>query len=305
MPEIPYTWSSFNKNHPVICRPALPKDTPQVLELTRTIWDGEDYVPMVWGEWMEDTRGLLAVAEWGGRVVGTGKLSLFSPQDVWLEGLRVHPDYEGRGIASHMHDYLINTWLRTGEGTLRLATASFRLPVQHLAERSGFSKIAEFSTYTAPPIEGKRHSFSLLREKELSEALEFACKSPTFALSSSLMDLGWQWTAPDEDHIAEAAGRQQAWWWQDRRGLLVIWEDRESATPRPIISIAACAIGDLQDFLLDYRVVVGNAGYDQAGWAAPLHPDLKPILEASGFNRDWEDAVYVYERKHPTRASRA
>jgi GNAT superfamily N-acetyltransferase len=303
MPEIPYPWSSFNKNHPVICRPALPKDTPEVMELTRTIWDGEDYVPIVWGEWMEDTRGLLAVAECGGKVVGTGKLSFFTHQDVWLEGLRVHPEHEGRGIASRLHDYLIDTWLRTGAGTLRLATASFRLPVQHLAERSGFSKIAEFSTYTAPPVEGKSHRFSLLREKELSEALEFACKSPSFALSNYLMDLGWQWMAPDEDHIAQAAERQQAWWWQDRRGLLVTWEDRESATPRPIISIAACAIEDLGQFLLDYRVVVGNAGYGEAGWAAPLHPDLKPILEASGFNRDWEDAVYVYERKHPTRAS--
>jgi hypothetical protein len=49
MPSSHFTWESFQKNQPIVCRPALPKDTPDVMELTRTIWEGEDYVPKVWG----------------------------------------------------------------------------------------------------------------------------------------------------------------------------------------------------------------------------------------------------------------
>jgi len=68
-----------------------------VLELTRTIWEGDDYVPHVWGEWLADPQGLLAVAEHQGRVLGLGKLTRLSEDDWWLEGLRTHPNTKGGG----------------------------------------------------------------------------------------------------------------------------------------------------------------------------------------------------------------
>ena len=301
MPSSTYAWLSFNKKQPVVCRPALPKDTPDIMELTRTIWEGEDYVPAVWNEWLEEYEGLLAVAELGGRVVGTGKLTRFSPFDWWLEGLRVHPDLQGRGIASHLHDYLFNYWLRTGQGILRLATASFRLAVQHMAERSGFSKVGEFTAYTAPVLDGESPQFTPLAPTGVSEALDFAYHSQSFALSHYLMDLGWQWTAAHETYFTEAAGQQAAWWWRGRRGLLVAWGDRESPVPRQIISVAACQLIDLVALLTDYRVLVGKAGFPETAWSAPLHEKLIPILDQAGFSRDWEDAVYVYAREHPSK----
>ena len=45
----------------VACRPARQSDTVDVMELTRTIWEGEDYVPQVWASWLADRRGRLAV----------------------------------------------------------------------------------------------------------------------------------------------------------------------------------------------------------------------------------------------------
>ncbi len=299
MASSPYNWLTFIKNHPVICRPALPKDTADILEITRTIWDGEDYVPAVWSEWLEDYQGLLAVAERGGQVVGTGKLTLFSPRDWWLEGLRVHPELQGQGIAAHLHDYLLDYWLRAGQGTLRLATASFRLAVQHLAERSGFNKLAEFSAYSAPAIEGDSQYFTDLTLDEVSDALEYAKQSPTFSMSSYLMDLGWQWTAADQSLFTQAIRRQCAWWWQGRRGLLVAWEDRESQVPRQIISLVACQLPDLVPLLEEYRALVEKTGFPEAAWSAPLHPQLTPLLARAGFSREWEDAVYVYARQHP------
>jgi hypothetical protein len=32
---------------------------------------------------------------------------------------------------------------------------------------------------------------------------------------------------------------------------------------------------------------------------APLRPGLLPTLEAAGFQRDWEHAIFVYEKKYP------
>ena len=89
----------------VVCRPALLKDTADMLELTSHIWEGNDYLPQVWAEWLADPEGFLAVAEYGGRVVGIAMLECQQPGEWYLAGLRVHPEMEGRGIAGRLHDY--------------------------------------------------------------------------------------------------------------------------------------------------------------------------------------------------------
>ena len=38
----------------VVCRPALPRDTADVLEFSKFIWNGHDYVKYVWDEWLND-----------------------------------------------------------------------------------------------------------------------------------------------------------------------------------------------------------------------------------------------------------
>lgn len=285
--------------HPVVCRPALPKDTPQVLELTRLFWDGHEYIPLVWEEWLADSEGLLAVAECGNKVVGTGKLTRLSEQDWWLEGLRVHPEYQGRGIAAHLNDYFQDVWLRHGNGNVRLATASTRVKVHHLCERSGFSKVSEITAFLAPILAEDVSTFSPIHEREVPEALKLALESPSLALSSGLMDLGWQWTQPRESHLVDAARRGRAWWWQSRAGLLVTWEDEEDNQKIPGISLAACQLEDLPALLLDFRRLAWKCGYQQAIWNAPLHPELLPELIACGFARDWAESMYIYARQHP------
>jgi len=299
MITIPGSWPFVLKNHPVVCRPALPKDTPEVLELTRTFWEGHDYIPLVWADWLADYEGLLAVAECGGKVVGTGKLTHLSDQDWWLEGLRVHPQYQGKGIASHLNDYHLGIWLRIGRGTLRLATASSRLKVHHMSERCGFIKIAEFSAFVAPVMPEDTSSFSPLQESNIPEALALALHSQSLGWSAGLMDLGWQWANPRGSFLAEAIRRGQAWWWQGQRGLLIIWEDEEDNRKIPGISLAACQVKDIAALLLDFRRLAWKYGYQQAIWNAPLSPELLPTLSTSGFQRDWDEAMYIYAHRHP------
>jgi GNAT superfamily N-acetyltransferase len=179
-------------------RPARQEDTPDVLELTRTIWDGEDYIPYVWQDWLADPQGRLAVADHEGRVVGLGKLTRLSEEDWWLEGLRVHPEYQGHGIASQLNEYLVGYWLENGNGIVRLATSTARLPVHHLCERLGFEKVIEYTPFVAPTIEGESDEpgFQLMTETDVPEGIAYALHSQSLALSSGLMDLSWQWAPP-------------------------------------------------------------------------------------------------------------
>ncbi|MEW6216856.1 MAG: GNAT family N-acetyltransferase, partial [Candidatus Bipolaricaulota bacterium] len=54
-------------------------------------------MPLVLDGWL--TEGGLVVAELNGDLAGFGKLTLLSPGEVWLEGLRVDPTHRGKGVA--------------------------------------------------------------------------------------------------------------------------------------------------------------------------------------------------------------
>jgi ribosomal protein S18 acetylase RimI-like enzyme len=300
-----YHWRKPEILNRLLCRPALPKDTPEVMELTRTIWEGNDYVPGVWQAWLADQQGLLAVAEYGGRVVGLAKLTQIDKEEWWLEGLRVHPDFEGQRIASHLNDYLMEHWKRNYQGVIRLATGSHRLQVQHLCDRNGFTKIAEFTPFVASVLEGltlaeQSSIFTTLKESEMQEALQFFQENPAFSWAPSLMDLCWQWASPSTKLFKEFIESKNAWWWRDKTGLLLLSEDREEKLyPLPIISLLACPVDRLVAALQDYRKLAAILGYSKATWVAPLKSGIEDSLSAAGFQRDWELSVYIYEKRIP------
>lgn len=314
----------FHPEPMLVCRPALPKDTADVLELTSHIWEGRDYIPEVWSEWLADPAGLLVIAEWGGRVVGLIKLSLLGPGEGWLEGLRVHPDFEGRGFASHLLDYIEEAWREMGGSWLGLATASFRVKVQQMSTRRGFSKVGDFTPYSAPalverpgisPLEislpqmpvsastGNSQNpipdaFHLLVHEEVGEALERIRQSPAMDLAWGRMDLGWSWAPPTRDRLLEACDRSQAWWWgPGREGVFVAREDIDDGIRYLSLQLLACPLNALTPCLLDFRRLGGALGFTQVFWLAPMRPEAFQALNAAGYNRTWEDSVYLYEKE--------
>ena len=298
MPDQPLDWRRPETLYTVLCRPALPKDTPDVLELTRTIWDGEDYVPHVWAEWLADDQGVLAAAEYGPRVVGLGKLTRLGEDEWWMEGLRVHPQYEGRGIASRLHEYLLGHWQEHCAGVIRLSTASFRAPVHHLCQRTGFDKIAELTIYRAEAIHGETASIPLAAD-EADAAYQLASASETFPLTAGLLDLGWQWARLSAQRIRGAAQDGRAWWSSSRGGLLLARDDEEENAL--VAQLVAGTIADLPELLSDFRKLGAAAGYPRLEWLAPLDAGVESALGAAGFTREWDASLIVYEKSHPDR----
>jgi len=281
----------------LVCRPALPRDTPDVMELTSRIWEGDDYVPYVWADWMLDYQGLLAVAEYGGRVVGLGKLTRLDPASWWLEGLRVHPEYEGRRIASRLHEYLLAHWQKVGREVLRLATTSTREAVKHLCERTGFRKMLEVTSFIAAPIPVEKAPFAPLEACDLDAALEFALGCQTLAASAGLVELDWCWAVPARQHLEGAQERSGAWWWApegERRGLLLARPDEHDGKKLLMIQMIASAAEELPACLQDCRTLAAELGRELVAWFAPLHPLVVEALQTAGYHRDWDDALYIY-----------
>ncbi len=279
----------------VVCRPALLKDTADMLELTSHIWEGNDYLPQVWAEWLADTEGFLVVAEYGGRVAGIAMLECLQPGEWYLAGLRVHPEMEGRGIAGQLHDYLLDTWQRRyARGIIRLST--HRPKVKHLCERTGFKLICEYTIFIAPSLPELVGSFIPITQNQVEQVLALAYSSPVFDWHARMYGHGWSWSAPQPKFIVQALEKGRAWLWRDGLGALVIGEDSDyDGQPVPIIELLGCPQENLPEMLLDYRRLAAAQGYQQAGWVASLHPDLQPYLEGAGFHRDWDVALSVFE----------
>jgi RimJ/RimL family protein N-acetyltransferase len=280
----------------LVCRAALPLDTPQVLELARHIWNGHDYIPFVWQEWLADAEGCLAVAEYGNRIAGLGKLTRLAEDEWWLEGLRVHPDFEGRGFATHIHRYLMERWRSLGKGVVRLATASKRLAVHRICEKLGFQKVGEFGAYEIQAqSEEQMPDFRLVAGEELDTAFAFASQSPLLPLGSHLIDLGWQWAKPRPAYLQRYVAASQAYWWRERAGLLCVAEDEEAEVKSLLIRWVVCAPQALEGLLVDFARWAARNDYQKAAWIAPLHAPILTALTAAGYQAAWDFSLYIFE----------
>lgn len=284
----------------IVCRPALPLDTPGMSELTSKIWDGEDYIPGVWEEWLFDPHGLLAVAMFSGRIVGIGKLTKLSTDDWWLEGLRVHPQYENQGIASHIHDYLLRIWEEIGSGKIRFATMSTRKPVTYLAQSRHFKIVGEYTTFKAPNATSQnsnwKNPFTFVNLYELDKLVAWLSQMSGQQLAFGLFNLGWQFAPPREEYLRKILLEQQAYWWNLGRGLLIMVEKQDGVTSWARARQILCNPEDLVKILLDLRLIGKIMGHAGITWLAPLLPNVEKSLRDAGYERDWNYSLLVFEK---------
>jgi GNAT superfamily N-acetyltransferase len=279
----------------VVCRPALMKDTADMLELTSHIWEGNDYLPEVWDEWLADPHGFLAVAEYRGRVMGIAMLECQAPGEWYLAGLRVHPAMEGRRIAGQLHDYILDFWQRSyTRGVIRLVT--YRPQVKHLCERTGFRGVCEFTFFVAPSLYEPVDTFTLAEIDHVPKILKVGYESPVYAWLGQMYGHGWSWSAPQPKFIEQAIEKKNAWLWRGGLGVLVTGDDSDDAGPFPYIEWLGCPEQFLPELLLDYRRLAAANGCQKVSWVASLHPDLQPYLNGAGFTRDWDNALTLFER---------
>jgi GNAT superfamily N-acetyltransferase len=288
----------------VLIRPSIARDKADVLEFTKFIWEGHDYIAYVWDDWYMDPHGILAVAEYGGVAVGMGKVARVSKDQWWLEGLRVDPKYQGLKIGTQLHIYLQDWWEQHGGGTLRLMTSWERVEVHHLCERFGWTKVGEVKEHMAPSLDEETAAFAPVQPPELDEALRFALSHLDH--SHGLADLGWQEGAVDAEILHDQCARGDLFWWQPGgahpsglgpSGLVGVWPDEEDGEPLLGIAFMACDVPSLAAMLLDVRRLAARGGIANVTWHAPARDDVEATLRLSGFISRWDGSAYIYEKK--------
>ena len=116
-----------------------PSDKPAVLSIASRIWEGTDYLPAVFDEWVADGQGEFAAVLLDGRVVGCGKLTFLTDTDAWLEGLRKDPRVNERGLGRAVVDYFLSRLAARADLTsVRFATYVKNRASIVTNERAGF-----------------------------------------------------------------------------------------------------------------------------------------------------------------------
>lgn len=87
----------------IIYRKLVHEDYDDIVDISKDIWGGTDYLPYVFHKWVDDEGFFMgAVDEAKDKVVGVGKYTILHDDSGWLEGLRVHKDYRGKKIGKEI-----------------------------------------------------------------------------------------------------------------------------------------------------------------------------------------------------------
>jgi len=61
------------------------KDKPRMKEIVKDIWDGNDYMPLVFDSWVKDKKGeFVGAVDKKGELVGFEKLTMLLENDAWV-----------------------------------------------------------------------------------------------------------------------------------------------------------------------------------------------------------------------------
>lgn len=278
----------------ILCRPARPADTEAVQNFLPGIWNGEDYVPQVWDAWLRSRKGLLVVAEYAGQTAGLGRLRDLGWGEWWMEGLRVDPQFQGLGIASRLHEYLLERWQESNGSVIRLATHARRQAVRHLCQRTGFQDIARLGRLFAA-TQSSGHSFV----QEMKVSLPSGQARQQMVLNATrgqiLMDLDWAWAALREERIRERSA-SSLWTWQGGTGWVVLLQEPHEVGEDLLLQSYGVGEDQRVEFFSELRGLASQLGYRGLRVFVPFELAHEEFWTAAGWSRDEDEELLLFER---------
>ncbi|MHA2399410.1 MAG: GNAT family N-acetyltransferase [Promethearchaeota archaeon] len=146
-------------------------DIPAIREISKDIWDGEDYVPHVIENWLEDESCMnygSFLDEEKKEMVGFGRVKLFDREIAWLEGGRVREENQKQGIGRQMIQYALDYALSVKVKKAQYATSSKNLGSKALANYFRFREKKRMNVLDAEKGDILRVDSPLLKVKKLT-----------------------------------------------------------------------------------------------------------------------------------------
>jgi len=266
-----------------------PADRERVTEISRDVWDGHDYIPRVFDDWLEDSGAAFQAAEVEGVVVGLQRLRPYAPGLIWYEGLRVASTHRRQGIAREMLVSAIAEAKEQGFREMRLATGNPGAAT--LFESEGFRRIIDARWWRGKRLEGGEPARmpDPAEARKLWPALE---KSPGIELYHGVTT---DFNGAFDLDAAELERKAQIGMLRVGPGGRAVVGLREPWGDHMAVDFVAGRGGALRELLMALRFEADADGLDHVTISLPRDHPAAEDLRASGYDlANDEDTSYIY-----------
>ena len=299
--------SDISTDETIEARLAREEDREAVLAFCAHTWNDGDYIQYVWEDWLRDTDGALLVATAAGRPVGLSHLRMMSPDEAWIEGVRVDPEMRRQGVARVLISRTLATAHERGATVARYFTSSDNVASQQLFDRFGFVRVAEVLHFTADAPdaeenEGEMISLTRATEGDFERIWAWLEQSNLAPLNGGLEIHEWAAQALTEPRLREhlVAGRV---WTLDELGRLAalavverVEGEVENPDDPPTLSVWYC--DGSADALGRMGVALRALAQTQSAPRVELWlPDLlilRDAMDGAGFST--HEPMWIYAR---------
>ncbi len=119
------------------------EDRAQVEEIAGSTWEGHDYLAQVFDEWVKE-EGFYCLKDENERIIALDRYAWHENGILWLEGYRVHPDYQGKGYGWRMAQEMNRIIEKLDYTALRFMTSEANEASIHIGEKLGFRPFASY-----------------------------------------------------------------------------------------------------------------------------------------------------------------
>lgn len=178
-------------------RPAKRSDREEILAFCVNTFSWGDYIDRVWDYWYRNGR--LLVVEAGGMKIAMSHVAMCPDgRGMWLEGIRVHPDYRRSRIATELIAKMIHYGRQRDARQASAIVDVTNVASQRMMEKNGFAVISRWAYYNAGGRPKRSESEARLATiDELNDIWHYLQNSEIYHLSAKRYVKSWHWYALD------------------------------------------------------------------------------------------------------------
>lgn len=183
-------------------RKVLMSDYDDIVDISKDIWGGTDYLPWIFKDWVNDENGAFICvcdSDKNGKVVGVDKYTILYDHTGWLEGLRVHKNYRGLKLSIILAEKVLevakkdlacgkinkiafSTHITNVESISLMSKYNFKLEQEQVMLSKSGEKIKTKPPFTIEKWDISLHEFmelDYLKKRNNLVPLAFVFQSPT------------------------------------------------------------------------------------------------------------------------------
>jgi N-acetylglutamate synthase-like GNAT family acetyltransferase len=159
--------------------------------------------------WFSESNGALIVAEneirhTKGSVIAVSHVSLCpNRKNIWLEGIRVNPDYRRRSIATELLSKMLSYGKLQGAKEASAIVGINNLPSQLMMENNGFNVISKWNYYSTDKAqEFEKDNVRTAAFSDIKKVWDYLKQSQIYKSSGKRYVNSWRWYSFDSETLS-------------------------------------------------------------------------------------------------------